>query len=173
MTQRLTPGGPVPNLTFETLGHGTYDLAQDAPAGGTYVFFHRGRHCKWTRLALKDLDDRIGDFAIRGIRCVAVSADDRDDTAKLQEEMQLIRLPLGYSLDVNETAQAWGLYVTRNSAEPDAPSLHLEPAQAWVKADLMLGGISVQSLPNMWPDITQTLRGIENTLNKFPERGAG
>jgi hypothetical protein len=173
MVQRLQPGDAIPTLTFQTLGHGAYDVAQDAPPGGTYVFFHRGRHCKWTRLALKDLDDRIGDFAIRDIRCVAVSGDDAQATAQLQEEMQLIRLPLGHSVDVEKTAADWGLYLTRNSSEPDAPALHFEPAQAWVVSNDTLGAISVQSIPNMWPDISQTLRGLENTARKFPERGKG
>lgn len=178
MTHRLFPGHPAPQLSFALMGHGgadlgLYDLAQNAPPGGTYVVFHRGRHCKWTRLALKELDDRIGDFAIRDIRCVAVSAMDRDATVELQQQMQLIRLPLGHSVDVDAIARDWGLYVTRNSTEPDAPALHFEPAQVWVRADGTLGGMSVQSIPNMWPDVTQTLRGIENTMKKFPERGAG
>ncbi|THD76776.1 redoxin domain-containing protein [Thalassobius vesicularis] len=178
MATRLFPGQPVPALRFAVMGHGgadlgQYDVGQDAPPGGTHVVFHRGRHCKWTRLMLKELDDRIGDFAIRGIRVVAVSAEDRDTTARLKDEMQLIRLPLGHSVDATAVAQEWGLFLTRNSTEPDAPALHFEPAQIWVKADGTLGGASVQSLPNFWPDVTQTLRGIENTLKKFPERGAG
>ncbi|WP_420569547.1 redoxin domain-containing protein [Thalassovita sp.] len=173
MAQRLIPGDAAPALTFETVGHGSYDLFKDAPGLGTYLFFHRGRHCKWTRFALKELDDRIGDFAIRDIRVVAISADSAEDTALLQEEMQLIRLPLGHSVDAQKIAADWGLYLTRNSTEPGAPALHFEPAQAWVVSDDTLGAISVQSIPNMWPDITQTLRGIENTARKFPERGKG
>lgn len=173
MAHPLRPGERAPALTFPTLAHGVYDLSKDAPPGGTYLFFHRGRHCKWTRLALKELDDRIGDFAIRDIRCVAISGDDAKATARLQSEMQLIRLPLGHSVDVEKLAVEWGLYLTRNSTEPDAPALHFEPAQAWVVSDDTLGGIAVQSIPNMWPDISQTLRGIENTLRKFPERGKG
>jgi peroxiredoxin len=173
MVQRLIPGDTAPTLAFKTHGHGTYDLSAGAPGLGTYVFFHRGRHCKWTRFALKDLDDRIGDFAIRDIRVVAISADSAEQTAQLQEEMQLIRLPLGHSVDAAKVAADWGLYLTRNSAEPQAPALHFEPAQVWVAADNTVGAISVQSLPNMWPDITQTLRGIENTSRKFPERGKG
>ena len=72
MASRLIPGQPHPALRFETLGHGAYDLGQGAPVGGTYLAFHRGSHCKWTRLMLKELDDRIGDFALRGIRIVAI-----------------------------------------------------------------------------------------------------
>lgn len=178
MSNRLFPGKPVPPLAFHVMGHagadlGTYDIVADSPPGGTYLVFHRGRHCKWTRRMLKELDDRIGDFAIRDIRVVAVSGEDRDTTVQLKEEMQLIRLPLGHSVDMEAIAADWGLYLTRNSTEPDAPALHFEPAQIWVKTDGTLGGASIQSLPNLWPDINQTLRGLENTMKKFPERGAG
>jgi hypothetical protein len=168
----LLPGTVAPALRCETLAHGPFDLARDAPPGGTYVFFHRGRHCKWTRLALKDLDDRIGDFAIRGVRIVAVSADGRDAASRLREQMQLIRLPLGHSLDPSTVAGDWGLYLTQNSTEAEAPPLHWEPAQVWVRADNTIGALSVQSAPNLWPDISQALRGIENTTNKYPERGS-
>ena len=173
MSPRLKPGAPAPGLVFETLGHGRYDLGQKAPPGGTWVFFHRGRHCKWNRLALKDLDDRIGDFAIRGIRVVAVSGEDRATTARLQEEMQLIRLPLGHSLNVAAVAADWGLYLTRNSPEEGALPLHWEPAQVWVREDNTIGALSVQSLPGLWPDISAALRGLEQTLKRYPERGAG
>lgn len=169
----LKPGSPVPSLGFETLRHGSFDLAADVPTGGTYVSFYRGGHCKWTRFLLKELDDRIGDFALRGIRVVAVTSQDREATEALVERMQLIRLPMGYGLDAEATAADWGLCLTRGSTEEDAPALNWEPAQAWVRADGSLGSMAVQTGPNLWADMTQTIRGIENTMQKFPERGAG
>ena len=114
-----------------------------------------------------------GDFAIRGIRLIAASADGRAETERLKEEMQLIRLPLAHSLDVAAIAEAFGLYVTRASSEPDAPALNFEPAQIWVRQDNVIGAVAIQSGPNLWADVTNTLRGIENTMKKFPERGAG
>lgn len=169
----LTPGSTAPTLGFNTLRHGAFDLSADAPPGGTFLSFFRGGHCKWTRFYLKELDDRIGDFALRGIRVVALSSEGRDATQALVDRMQLIRLPMGYGLDVETTAAAWGLYLTRGATEDDAPALHWEPAQAWIRADGALGAIAVQSGPNLWADMTQTIRGIENTMNKHPERGAG
>ena len=173
MVARLVPGIEAPSLRCETVSHGLFDLAVDAPEGGTFIAFPRGRHCKWTRNALKELDDRIGDFAIRGIRLIAASADGRAETERLKEEMQLIRLPLAHSLDVAAIAEAFGLYVTRASSEPDAPALNFEPAQIWVRQDNVIGAVAIQSGPNLWADVTNTLRGIENTMKKFPERGAG
>lgn len=175
MTQsagRLIPGTPAPALRFDTLRHGLCDIREDAPAGGTLVAFHRGPHCKWSRLQLKELDDRIGDFAIRGVRVLAVGCETQADTAALQEKMQLIRLPLGYGLDPESLARDWGLHITRNSSEEGAAPLHIESAQVWVKADGTIGLSTVQSGPSLWPDATNLVRAIDNTM-KFPERGQG
>ncbi|PTQ73534.1 redoxin domain-containing protein [Celeribacter persicus] len=171
-TRTLIPGKPASALRFTTFRHGICDIAEDAPAGGTLVAFHRGSHCKWSRLQLKELDDRIGDFAIRGLRVFAVGCETQAETAALQERMQLIRLPLGYGLDPETLARDWGLYLTRNSSEEGAASLHIEPAQVWIKADGTIGLASVQSGPNLWPDATNLVRAIDNTM-KFPERGQG
>lgn len=171
MPSLLRSGAPAPQLKVETLAHGAWDLAQDAPPGGTYVFFHRGGHCKWTRFVIKELDDRIGDFALRAVRVIAVSGDDRNATEALKERMQIIRLPLGHSADMDALARDWGLCLTEGSTEPEAPPRHLEPAQAWVTAEGNIGAISIQSAPCMWSDATNTLRAIEQT-SKFPERGA-
>jgi len=172
MRPRLLPGLPAPRLTFETLGHGSYDLSERAPPGGTFLAFHRGRHCKISRNALKELDDRIGDFAIRNIRIVALSGEDRETTARLQEEMQIVRLPLGHSLDIEKAAADWDLFLTRSSTEPEAPPLHWEPAQFWITASGTIGFIARQSAPALSSDVTATLRALDQTV-KFPERGTG
>lgn len=168
---RLWPAQPHPPLRFDTLGHGGYDLAEGAPLGGTCIAFHRGSHCKWTRIMLKDLDDRIGDFALRGVRVVAVSCESRAATEALHDRMQLVRLPLGYGLDPVAVAAAWGLYLTADSREEGAPALHWEPAQFWLRADGTTGAAAVQSGPSLWPGTTDLLRAIDKTLNDFPERG--
>ena len=173
MVNRLIPGAQAPSLTFETLTHGTYDLRDKVPPSGTFLAFHRGSHCKWTRNMLKELDDRIGDFALRGIRVVAISSLGREAVEALKDKMQLIRLPLGFGLDVATTARDWGLYLTQGSTEPEAPPLHWEPAQVWVRPDGRIGTVAVQSGPNLWSDATNTIRAIENTNERFPERGAG
>lgn len=169
----VKPGTKAPDLVCETLKHGRFDAAESPPPGGTFVAFHRGSHCKWTRMYLKELDDRIGDYALRGVRVLALSSESAEATAALAEKMQLIRLPLGYGADPEAMAADWGLWLTRASAEEEAPALHWEPAQAWIKADGTLGAYAVQSGPNLWADATNTIRAIETTMNKFPERGAG
>ncbi|GKY90161.1 redoxin domain-containing protein [Sinisalibacter aestuarii] len=168
MVEALTPGRPAPALAFETVAHGAYDLASSAPAGGTLVVFHRGSHCKWTRRMLKELDDRIGDFALRGVRLVALSGEDRAATEALKSEMQLIRLPLGYGADVAEVAAAWGLYLTEASPEPGALPLHWEPAQVWVREDGTLGVVAVQSAACLWADATNVIRAIERAREAAP-----
>lgn len=173
MTTSLRPDHPGPQMRFNTVSHGGYDLATDVPPGGTFLVFHRGGHCKWTRLMLKELDDRIGDFALRGIRVVAVSGETLEASTALNDRMQLIRLPLGYGLDVTATALDWGLHLTNASSEDNAPALHWEPAQFWLRSNGFVGAAAVQTGPCLWPDVTNSIRAIENTMNKFPERGAG
>ena len=171
MRAQLVPGQMAPDLRFQTLGHGLYDLARDAPPGGTLVIFHRGQFCKWGRNALKEIDDRIGDFAIRGLRVVALSVDSAETTALLQQGMQLIRLPLGHSANPDAIGSAWAPYITTHSTEDGAPPRHFEPAQIWVKSDGTIGLCAYQSAPNLWPDATSTLRAIDTTL-RHPARGA-
>lgn len=122
---------------------------------------------------LKELDDRIGDFALRGVRVVAVSSEDISACDALKERMQLVRLPLGYGLDVATVADDWGLFTTTGSTEDGAAPMHWEPAQIWVRADGRLGAIAVQSGPCLWSGATNMIRAIEKTMNDFPERGAG
>ncbi|MCB1355282.1 MAG: redoxin domain-containing protein [Maritimibacter sp.] len=169
----LIPGTPAPDLRFDTVRHGVFDVAVDPPPGGTLVSFHRGWHCKWTRRALQEFDDRIGDFALRGIRIVCVSGDGAAAAAQYADELQLIRLPIGHSADVATIGAAWRLFMTRASTEEGAPALHWEPAQIWVRSDNTIGSVAVQSGPNLWADATNMIRAIENTMNKYPERGAG
>ena len=169
----LVPGTQAPELRFETVRHGVFDLAEGAPLGGTLVSFHRGWHCKWMRKALQEFDDRIGDFAVRGVRIVCVSGDDGAAAARFADELQLIRLPIGHSADVAAVAKAWRLYTTRDSSEAGAPALHWEPAQIWIRQDNAIGSVAVQSGPNLWADANNMIRAIENTMTKHPERGAG
>ncbi|MGB0905752.1 MAG: redoxin domain-containing protein, partial [Mangrovicoccus sp.] len=131
MSAKLIPGQLAPMLECDTLAHGRFDLSAEAPAGGTLVVFHHGVACKWDRRKLKELDDRIGDFAIRGLRLIAISADSREETARLQEEMQLIRLPLAFGLPVAELAAEWGIYTGCDPASASG-QLRFEPAQIWV-----------------------------------------
>jgi len=171
MPVQLVPGQPAPALRFETLTHGPYDLATAAPPGGSFVVFHRGAQCKWTRNMLKELDDRIGDFAIRGMRVVVLSSEGIEKTTALKETMQLIRLPLGHSVEARAVAADWGVYLTAQSPEAGAEPLHFEPAQFWIRADGTVGLCACQSAPNLWADATSILRAIDTT-QRDPSRGA-
>ena len=169
----LAIGSPAPALRFETVRHGLFDLAAAVPPGGTLVSFHRGWHCKWSRRAQQELDDRIGDFALRGVRIVCLSGDGAEIAARAADEFRLIRLPIGHSADVAAIAAAWGLYTTRDSTEAGAPALHFEPAQIWIRADNTIGAAAVQSGPNLWANATDMIRAIETTMTRYPGRGSG
>lgn len=163
----LHPSQPAPQLDFETVAHGRYDLFEGAPPEGTFVSIHRGSLCKFSRSHVKELDDRIGDFAIRGLRVVALSAESAEATAQLAQEMQIIRLPLGYGADVAMLQSDWGVYATRNNDG----ALMAEPAMFWLRQDRRLGLCLTSSAPQLRPDVTTVLRAID-AVAKAPDTGA-
>lgn len=164
----LIPGTSAPALTIETVGHGPYDLGRDVPPGGTLVAFYRGSHCMLCRNELKELDDRIGDFALRGIRLIAISTDTRERAAKVVEEMQLIRLPVGYGLDLHAAREDWGLFISEAREGHDEPALFSEPGHFWIRADGRIAFSVIHSTPFMRPTVNQMLKAMDA---KGPPRG--
>lgn len=163
----LHPSQPAPQLDFETVAHGRYDLLEGAPPAGTFVSIHRGSTCKFARNHVKELDDRIGDFAIRGLRVVALSAESAEATAQLAQEMQIIRLPLGYGADATRLCSEWGIYATKGEGGVLMP----EPAMFWLRQDGSLGLCLTSSAPQLRPDTTTVLRAIDAVM-KAPHTGA-
>ena len=41
---KVLPRTKVPALSFETVGHGTWNLAERSPSSFTLLVFYRGRH---------------------------------------------------------------------------------------------------------------------------------
>lgn len=169
----LLPGSPAPTLRIETVAHGAYDLAQYAPPGGTLLAFYRGAHCPLCRSQLKELDDRIGDFAIRGVRLLALSGDVRERAAQLAEEMQIIRLPIGFGLDLRVARDDWGLFLSTAREGTEEPEIFSEPGLFWVRQDGTVSFSVLHSLPFMRPTADQILKAIDFTLSKgFAPRGS-
>lgn len=167
----LTPQQTAPSLSFQTVAHGPYDLAEGAPPAGTLVSFHRGEHCKLSRNHVKELDDRIGDFAIRGLRVVAASTEDAASAARLVQGMQIIRLPVGYGLDPAVLQAQWGLFLTEGQPGTTEPALFAEPGVFWLRRDGVIGLCGVQSAPHLRPDATAILRAVDAVM-KAPGTGA-
>lgn len=167
------PGSPAPDLKIDTIAHGIYDLSQDVPPGGTLLAFYRGLHCPICKAQLKEFDDRIGDFAIRGVRLLALSGDGKDRAAKLVEEMQIIRLPVGFGLDMRAARDDWGLFLSTAREGTEEPPLFSEPGLFWVRQDGTVSFSVLHSLPFMRPSADQILKAIDFALSKgFPPRGS-
>ncbi|WP_372603516.1 redoxin domain-containing protein [Actibacterium sp.] len=169
----LVPMSNAPTLRLPTVAHGPYDLAQRVPPGGTLVSFYRSLHCGICKTHLKELDDRIGDFAIRGVRLIAVSTDTPERSQQLVSEMQIIRLPVGHSLDLKAARDDWGLMISTARDDTDEPAFFSEPALYWVRQDGTIGFSLVLSVPFMRPEANQILRAIDAAKKTdAPPRGA-
>ncbi|HVY99072.1 MAG TPA: redoxin domain-containing protein [Dongiaceae bacterium] len=165
----LRPGISAPGLKFATVAHGAYDLAADAPANGTLLAFYRGGHSRTCGLQLKELDDHIGDLAIRAVRVVAVSADSAERAAETVSRMQIIRLPVGYGIDVERARSDWGLYVSLGRPASPEPAIFSEPALFWIRRGGAVAFCTVSSTPQLRPTATQLVRAIDDLLREGGE----
>lgn len=169
----LHPGQHAPALGFDTVAHGRYDLAGSTRGNGTLLVFYRGAHCPICRAQLKELDDQIGDFAIRGVGVVAVSGDTRERAKETVDAMQIVRLPVGYGLSARTARDDWGLYVSMAREGTEEPDFSNEPGHFWIASDGTVVFALVQSLPQIRPAASAILRAIDKiTRDGSPPRGS-
>ena len=107
----LLPRQPVPSLSVPLVGGGTWSLADQKPENFTMVVFYRGLHCPICGKYLKDLDNKLADFAKRGVNVVVLSSDGEDRATEAKAKWGLENLDLGYGLDLDK-AREWGLYIS-------------------------------------------------------------
>jgi peroxiredoxin len=168
----LTPGSQAPALVLETLNHGQFDLAKDAPANGTVVVFFRGLHCPICMRQLTDLERNLDAFAAKDIRVIAISADDRDKTAQTAEKSGVSNLTLGYGLSLASAREDWGLYTSSGRPDTIEPDLFSEPGLFWIRGDGTVWFGSVQTMPFVRAATSGLLGGIGYVLdNDYPLRG--
>ncbi|GAB4362619.1 MAG: peroxiredoxin-like family protein [Oricola sp.] len=169
----LYPGQKAPALAFDTVAHGRYELGASAVGNGTLLVFYRGGHCPICRAQLKELDDQIGDFAIRGIEIAALSGDSRERAKETVETMQIIRLPVGYGLDIRRARDDWGLFVSTAREGTDEPRFFNEPGHFWIAGDGTVVFSVIQSLPQIRPSANAILRAIDKiAASGAPPRGS-
>ena len=160
------PSQPAPQMTFDTIGHGVLDPVARPVANGTLVAFFRHGGCRISRYHLKDLDDMIGDFAIRGTMLIAASADSAQNLRAMAREMQIARLPIAHSLDLARARAEWGLHLSRAAEGEQAPAVFAEPAHFWLRGDGTIGLSAVCSTPHLLPEVKQLLRAVEKATPK-------
>jgi peroxiredoxin len=168
-----TPSLPTPEVMFDTLGHGRLDPVGKPPPNGAMVVFFRHAQCGICRYHLKDLDGRIGDFAVRGVMLIAASADTAENARVMVEEMQLIRLPVSHCFDLAAARDQWGLLFSQGRADSKEPAVFFEPGHFWIRQDGSIGFSEVHSSPYMLSEVAQILLAIENnTRQDAPASGA-
>ena len=167
----LTPGSPVPELKLPLTIGAQYDLAKQSPENFTLVVFYRGKHCPICRMQLKQLSAKLGDFTERGVNVVAVSMDTEERAMEIDAKWDTGDVPLAYGMS-EETARAWGLYISDGREDTDEPAVFSEPGLFLVRPDNTLYFASVQNAPFTRPPLDELLQGIDYIVkNDYPTRG--
>ena len=168
----LLPRQKTPNLTFDTLDHGTFNLSTDASERGTVVCFYRGLHCPICARYLTEFEKRVEDFASRGVATIAVSSDGKERARAMADKIGAKGLRLGYGLDLAK-AREWGLYIStsrgKTSIGIEEPALFSEPGLFMVTPDQTLYYGSVQTMPFVRPHFSELVGALDFAI-KFDER---
>lgn len=171
----LMPRQKTPNLSLPTLDHGTFDLASEQSERGTLICFYRGLHCPICGNYLKELEKRVGDFAERGVNCIAVSSDGAERTRAMAEKIEAKSLRFGYGLPLS-IARDWGLYISTSrgmtSIGIEEPALFSEPGLFLVTPEQALYYGSVQTMPFVRPHFSELVSALDFAIAKdYPARG--
>lgn len=158
--QRLEPGVAVPPLRVGTVGGPCWRLCDQKPKHFTLVIFYRGLHCPLCMAQIREIEAKYDLFGARGVRVLAVSADDRQRAETAARRWQIDKLTLCHGLTLDQ-ARAWGLHVGRGTGEEGAPAFFVEPALFLVRPDGRLYASVVQSMPFARPRIDDILDGID------------
>ncbi len=164
------PDAPAPALKIETVGGGTWTLADQTPETFTMVVFYRGHHCPVCKGYLKQLDGMVGEFAEAGAPVVAVSMNPADLAAQSKDQWELPNLTVGYGLSEAD-ARAWGLYISTAIKEAEA-DMSCEPGLFLVRPDGRLYMVSISNMPWARPSLDGFPAKLKFAVdNNYPARG--
>jgi peroxiredoxin len=171
----LMPRQRVPILAVETLAHGSFELAADAPDKFSLLVFYRGLHCPICLKYLLELGRLWPEFDKRGVKIIALSSDTQDRAQAMADKLKSPQLRIGWGLPLT-TARAWGLYISTSrgttSIGIEEPALFAEPAVYLVRPDGTLYYGAVQSMPFARPHFDELLAAIDFAVAKdYPARG--
>ncbi|MBV17434.1 MAG: alkyl hydroperoxide reductase [Thalassospira sp.] len=171
----LVPRQKVPSLSVPLVGGGTWSLADQSPENFTMIVFYRGLHCPICGKYLKDLDNRLEDFAKRGVNVVVLSSDSEERAITAKEKWGLENIDLGYGLAL-EKAREWGLYISTSngvtSSGFEEPALFSEPGLFLVRPDGTLYFGTVQTMPFARTAFAEILGALDFVIAKnYPARG--
>lgn len=171
----LMPRQPVPPLAVDSLQHGRFDLAHEAPERFTLLVFYRGLHCPICARYLSELDRLLPEFAQRGVTSIAISTDDRERAAAMAGKLPNGSLRIGYGLSL-ASARQYGLYLSesrgRTSIGIEEPARFSEPGLFLVRPDGTLYYGTVQTMPFARPHFAELLASLDFIIaNDYPARG--
>jgi alkyl hydroperoxide reductase subunit AhpC len=171
----LIPRQLVPSLSLQTLAHGPFDLAKEAPDRFTLLVFYRGLHCPICASYLKELEAKVEEFAKRGVGVLALSSDEQERAQQLAAKIGASSLRIGYGLPLS-VAREWGLYVStsrgKTSLGIEEPPRFSEPGVFLVRPDRTLYWMSVQSMPFARPNFGELLQALDFVIKSdYPARG--
>ena len=167
----LLPTRNVPDFTVALLDGGEFQLSEQLGENFTLLLFYRGLHCPICKMQLRELQRKLGEFAERKTRVVAISMDSQERARKSADEWKIDDVVLGYGLS-EDLARDLGLYISSGLPGTEEPEIFSEPALLLVKPDQSLYFASIQSMPFTRPPLDQLLQGIDYALeNDYPARG--
>lgn len=171
----LLPRQPVPELRVPTLGHGEFNLADDAPEHFTLIVFYRGLHCPVCLKYLRELGSLLPEYERRGTKVIAVSSDMPERAQEMARKVDADNLRFGHSLPLT-VARQWGLYISssrgKSSINVEEPPLFSEPGVFLVRPDGTLYYGAVQTMPFARPLFSELLQAIDFAITKdYPARG--
>lgn len=166
----IRPTQPVPDLDVPLVDGGRFRLAEQRPPAFMLINFYRGHHCPICRTYLRELDQKLDDFATRGAAVVAISTDTAERAGASRREWELGRLPVGYGLSIAD-ARRWGLFVSRAISDKE-PQEFAEPGLFLVRPDRTLYAASIQTMPFARPHFADLLAAVDYiSKNQYPPRG--
>lgn len=171
----LIPRQKTPNLTLPTLDNGEFDLTTDASERGTVICFYRGLHCPICATYLTEFQNRVADFAERGIATVAISSDGEERARAMADKIGAKTLRFAYDLPLAK-AREWGLYIStsrgKTSIGIEEPALFAEPGLFMVTPEQSLYYGSTQTMPFVRPHFKELVGAIDFAVkNNYPARG--
>ncbi len=171
----LMPRQKTPNIEVDTLAHGRFSLAADAPERFSLLVFYRGLHCPICATYLKELVRLRPEFEARGVNPIALSSDSRDRAQTMSDTVGGSSLRIGYGLPLGK-AKEWGLYIStsrgKTSIGIEEPPLFSEPGVFLIRHDRTLYYASVQTMPFVRPHFSEMVQALDFVIAKdYPARG--
>lgn len=165
----LMPRERVPALDLPMVGGGRYVLGAKPAQRFDLLVFYRGLHCPVCTKYLTELERLAPEFEKRGVRSVAISADNSESAMEMAEKVKASLVSFAFDLPLS-VARAWGLYLS--TGREGEPALFNEPGVFLVRPDETLYYGATQTMPFARPAFSDLLGAVDYAIAKdYPARG--